>query len=520
LKSPLTGPGTGKSFIGALIAKILHDNTDETILVLTYTNHALDQYLVDLQTIGIPSSSMVRLGGKFNSSTKALSISEQPSTYKMSRSTYNMIEDLKLLSEGYHDALSRKMSRFSKLQFTTRALLEFLELSEDSEFFDAFQIPSMDDGSTYVGRRGKAIAVDYLLKRWSQGKNAGTFSKHAEAEFPEIWAMQHSARDACWKRWCNEIVKEHVSELSNLARKYNDCRAQVEQLFRQKTAHILSEKRIIGCTTTAAAMYTEQIQKASPGIIIVEEAGEILESHVLTAMTSDTKQLVLIGDHKQLRPKISNYSLTVEKGDGYNLNQSLFERLVVAGVPHTTLNKQHRMRPEISTLVRSLTYPELEDAQKTQGRPSLRGFQDSVIFVTHHQPELNAKSLADRRDEGAQSSKENDYEVKMILKCLRYLGQQGYGTDQIVILTPYLGQLYNLVRTLSTDNDPVLNDLDNFELIRAGLISPAGANIAKRKIQISTIGKSIAIFCTSLARSVNTTQIIIRARKVTSSLPP
>ena len=153
MKSPLTGPGTGKSFIGALIAKILHDNTDETILVLTYTNHALDQYLVDLQTIGIPSSSMVRLGGKFNSSTKALSISEQPSTYKMSRSTYNMIEDLKLLSEGYHDALSRKMSRFSKLQFTTRALLEFLELSEDSEFFDAFQIPSMDDGSTYVGRR-------------------------------------------------------------------------------------------------------------------------------------------------------------------------------------------------------------------------------------------------------------------------------------------------------------------------------------------------------------------------------
>jgi len=32
--------GTGKSFIGALIAKVLHDFTEQTILVVTYTNHA------------------------------------------------------------------------------------------------------------------------------------------------------------------------------------------------------------------------------------------------------------------------------------------------------------------------------------------------------------------------------------------------------------------------------------------------------------------------------------------------
>jgi superfamily I DNA and/or RNA helicase len=317
------------------------------------------------------------------------------------------------------------------------------------------------------------------------------FRESAEAEFPHIWAMEHSTRVKFRDRWIKEIVEEQVSEISNLVQKYNECRAEVDRLFREKQAYILSQKRIIGCTTTAAAKYTEEIQKASPGIIIVEEAGEILESHILTAMTSNTKQLVLIGDHKQLRPKISNYSLSVEKGDGFNLNQSLFERLVVAGVPHTTLNRQHRMRPEISMLVRSLTYPELEDAPKTKGRPPLRGFQDSVIFVSHHKPELNANALADRRDEGAKSSKENEYEVGLVLKCVRYLGQQGYGTDQIVILTPYLGQLYHLLRTLSRDNDPILNDLDSFELIRAGLLSPAGANIAKRKIRISTIGKRL-----------------------------
>jgi hypothetical protein len=33
----------------------------------------------------------------------------------------------------------------------------------------------------------------------------------------------------------------------------------------------------------------------------------------------------------------------------------------------------------------------------------------------------------------------------MILKIVRYMAQQGYGTAQQVVLTPYLGQL-NLLR--------------------------------------------------------------------------
>lgn len=262
-------------------------------------------------------------------------------------------------------------------------------------------------------------------------------------------------------------------------------------------------------TDLLQAMYVEEIQKISPDIVIVEEAGEILESHILTAMSLRTKQLVLIGDHKQLRPKISNYSLTIEKGDGYNLNQSLFERLVMAGVPHITLNRQHRMRPNISKFVRSLTYPELEDAPKTCDRLPLRGIQNNVIFVSHDKPELNAAQIADRRDEGAKSSKENQYEVDMVIKCVRYLGQQGYGTDQIVVLTPYLGQLYRLKSTLSAENDPVLNDLDSFELIRAGLLTPAAANVSKRKIRISTIGKPFFHFCLGISVLARSSLMII-----------
>jgi hypothetical protein len=68
----------------------------------------------------------------------------------------------------------------------------------------------------------------------------------------------------------------------------------------------------------------------------------------------------------------------------------------------------------------------------------------------------------------------------MILKILRYLGQQGYGTDKIVILTPYLGQLRALQLALKATVDPVLNDLDSADLVRAGLVTPAAANVSKQ----------------------------------------
>ena len=77
--------------------------------------------------------------------------------------------------------------------------------------------------------------------------------------------------------------------------------------------------------------------------------------------------------------------------------------------------------------------------------------------------------------------------MELVLKIVRYLGQQGYGADQLVILTPYLGQLRALQLAMK-DNDPLLNDLDSFDLIRAGLFSPPSANHTRTPIRLATIG--------------------------------
>ena len=185
---------------------------------------------------------------------------------------------------------------------------------------------------------------------------------------------------------------------------------------------------------------------------------------------------------------MNNYTLTVEKGDGYDLNRSLFERLVLRGFPHVALSAQHRMRPEISAFIRALTYPGLTDAPKTQNRDNIRGLQKNVIFLDHSHPEDDDKRISDRSDGGSPSSKQNSFEVKMVLRIVRYLAQQGYGSDSIVILTPYLGQLSMLRDALKNETDPILNDLDSSDLSRAGLLQDANPKKKNTRIRLATIG--------------------------------
>lgn len=307
--------------------------------------------------------------------------------------------------------------------------------------------------------------------------------------------------------------------MQTLVEIYDGVQDRLEKVWNEKSLAGLNSKWIIGCTTTEAAMYAQDFRQAAPSIVLLEEAGEILESHVLTAVGSDTKKLVLIGDHQQLGPKINNYALSVEKGEGYDLNRSLFERMVLAGYPHRILAKQHRMCPEISSLVEHLTYPGLLDDPKTLNRTPLRGLQDRVIFLDHRQLEGKFMEVTDRGDEDAKGNKRNMFEVEMVLKIVKYLGQQGYGADKLVVLTPYLGQLHLLRDSLRKETDPVLNDLDSYDLVRNGLLSQAGANHNKRLIRFSTIGES-----SSEEKGSNTwltcaskSQTTIKAKKATSS---
>ncbi|KAL8678753.1 MAG: hypothetical protein Q9186_004904 [Xanthomendoza sp. 1 TL-2023] len=502
-------PGTGKSFIGALTAKIIHQFTKKTILVVCFTNHALDQFLEDLLDVGIPEYTMLRLGniGKATQRLKSLGLHERATSVKLSKAAWSAIQGLKASTNHLAVRLSRTFERFMRTSVSKADLMDYLEfLSDDIKYFEAFTVPRSEDGSRMIGRRGKSINSLYLIDQWCSGRNRGILSSsHMTAEASQAWALPTRTRQTLIDNWSMAILEERVTELCSIAVEYDKTQRQLDETFKTRNVAVIQSKRVIGCTTTAAAKYAHELRAASRDVLLVEEAGEIFESHVLTALGDTTTQLILIGDHKQLRPKAANYELTVEKGEGYDLNRSLFERLVLKGFPHQVLTQQHRMRPEISSLVRSLTYPDLLDAPKTKGRPSLRGFRDNLIFVDHRHAEDDLQEKANWKDMTSLSSKQNKFEAEMVLKCVKYLAQQGYGSDNIVVLTPYVGQLRLLQQVLSTENDPVLNDLDTADLVRAGLVVPSTNKQPRRKLRLACIdnyqGEESDIVIVTLTRS-------------------
>lgn len=485
-------PGTGKSFIGAQIAKFLYQSSESRILVITYTNHALDQFLKDLIKTEIPEFAIVRLGSrsKCTDATRPLILYDQKHKYRRPKSAWDLInlakEELTELSER----LEQSFKEYRNFSLAWPVIEEHLEFSEnDFVFLEALQIPEQDGNWKVAGNKGKGnVKPSYLFNRWMLGQDAGAFRTRLPQRSGFIWTMDKALRHAHVDRWMQEILGKRLDTLQELFRQYKETHEKLETMSKEGDVHTLKNKRIIGCTTTAASKYAGIIRQAAADVVLAEEAGEILESHILTSVSSSVKQLILIGDHKQLRPKVNNYALSVEKGAGFDLNRSLFERLIRQDAPFWTLHKQHRMVPEISRLPREMTYPDLVDGPKTGSRAPLRGVRDRVIFIHHDKLEVEDSDLIDRRDPDAKSSKMNAFEGQMVLKCVRYVAQQGYKTEHMVVLTPYLGQLRLLLDMLKSEHDPILNDLDSFEMIRAGLQTEAGAKVDKKPLRISTIG--------------------------------
>lgn len=143
-------------------------------------------------------------------------------------------------------------------------------------------------------------------------------------------------------------------------------------------ARVLREASVIGMTITGAAIHAELISKipsiyvlisaqffrsfadrVAPKTIIVEEAAEIMESQLLAVLPSSARHLIMIGDHKQLRPQVQCDLLRRR----HRLDVSMFERLITGSgehrLPYAQLGYQCRMREEFVQLIRDI-YPELE----------------------------------------------------------------------------------------------------------------------------------------------------------------
>eukprot|EP01050_Picozoa_sp_SAG11_P003357 SAG11_NODE_188_length_13029_cov_3.652514_5_plen_2762_part_00 len=511
-------PGTGKSYVGVQMVKsILMKAQDEgrkvKILCLCYTNHALDSFMEELIDSNIPPTSFVRMGfaKKVSPAIQSRCMSE---LQKQGRGEFDRDEKrtyavLRGEQEKLQSQLAECLSQMthSKLGSTRawwEAVREFLDEEYPLELED-LQLPGTADGFT------STLQPHYLWERWFHGRDRGN-APSVELN-TEIWDLTKDERDALVERWGIERCRDPTEAFRINMEEYTRINKKIACMRDISNTAAVQDIEIIGCTCIYAAKHADQLAVLAPDVLLTEEAGEIFEAQTLAAISSSCKQIIAIGDHMQLRPKAECYELRKESGKGFNVDESMFERLILSGLPLVTLNVQHRMRPEFSRIVRETMYPRLEDAPRTLGRSNVQGIASNLVFLDHrHAEESSQKSDYDNH------TRINQFEVDMVVAITMHLlrqnregdGEVAYDSNSITILTPYLGQLRAIREKLQSIGVVAdLSDLDTFQMRKEfgddALSTTTHRAQTLREVRVATVdnfqGEQSDIMLISLVRS-------------------
>eukprot|EP01132_Coremiostelium_polycephalum_P003571 gene3571-4450_t len=482
-------PGTGKSYLGLQLVKNYLKNYRKSeqmspILVVCYTNHALDQFVSGIipeteKIVRIGSQSRMEEMDRFNINKLKNGISRDYFNLMNHRDevlkqilkllTTNPLipysEFMKLLSDDHEYSFQDKLDLKKWLNS-----IDF-DLTEDGQFI--LELTKKNNEKEVKKSRKELIGniVEYqeedeedeemvleeiyrrnfdldLIKEEIEkvdiGPSLEVLSKKSKnyAQVPNPTTLSLKRRHKQMNYWRLKRIKYCLQLVYTQSEKYRDLSKRMFEVEQNHFARRMRDMNIIGATTSGASRMKNLLERIRPRLVIIEEAAEVLESHVISILPKSVQHLVLIGDHFQLRPNVSVYKLCKEK----NLDISLFERLQKSKMNHVTLEIQRRMMPNISQFIKPI-YSILKDHESLvkrfppDGQPFIRGMRSNVYFLDHRVPE-------DESQNGTKQSKVNRYEAGVIIKLASYLHNQGYNYNQIVILTPYTGQLLKIKKLM------------------------------------------------------------------------
>ena len=492
-------PGTGKTYIGLKIIEAYLQNRsiwdcmkESPILVICYTNHALDQFLEGVQQLTIASKnpSIIRIGGrcknvKLSKCVLQNKVDDFREAQKVSRSLFRGMTDAHIgmtvtknemdcqtlpsrsqqgcsrhsLSQLKHVMLERHFNSFQAMKGTNESkILQWLDPRSASSSYlksrssmkskncidvdDKFQEDSRVTQGEEVELKDKAHVSE--MSSYDSYKVSETKRRRVEkdcvskpmttaemSQINDIFSLSNQKKWQLYNYWEKQLLQIDLGSLGKGMNEYDEWCKKYQKFRKEVEKDVLFGADVIGMTTTGAAKHHHLLQKIHPKIVIFEEAAEIFESHIITSLPPSVQQIILIGDHQQLRPKPNCYDLELK----HNLGVSLFERLVSNGIQYETLEVQHRMRPEVSSLIHPSIYPHLTDHESVNKYESIRGIAENVFLVSHSEREKST-------DGSGSKTHVNEFEADYIVALCHYLLKQGYQPSQITILTMYRGQLF------------------------------------------------------------------------------
>ncbi|CAD8088773.1 unnamed protein product [Paramecium sonneborni] len=266
----------------------------------------------------------------------------------------------------------------------------------------------------------------------------------------KIWEMPQTKRNIISRYIFSQKFQYLFKLLEEEVNIFEDYINKLKQAYIDRDLKYIQSKQIVGVTLSGCAKYAEKLSNLNFNILIVEEAGEVLESNLVAVLSKQISHLILIGDHQQLKPHMECYELELK----FRANISLFERLIKNGLEYVTLKYQRRMKSSFADFIR-LIYSNYHDhaSIQEQNKIHLEGFKSDLLLFNHHHNE-------DQRIHS--SSKQNRFEAQMIIRMVDYMLKNRIQEKQITILTTYIRQALYIQQELRNRAIKV-QSIDNYQ---------------------------------------------------------
>ncbi|KAK8239489.1 P-loop containing nucleoside triphosphate hydrolase protein [Phyllosticta capitalensis] len=495
-------PGTGKTYVSVVALKVLLENMGDgpPIIVACHTNHALDQLLrhvaqfePEFARLGARSKDQeviknrtlyeLRQQERFPNIPGGLKLPAIRQHAELEKEMKEVLEPLAIyneilsprtllqlgiLNERQVDSLENPTKKWVEHGATEddeenanpleRWLGPSSERVERNNELDAFgfdyeevdleweQLREIEaetgvkfDDDEEKGLTGRDFKLGDAIRGKEKDHLDDGQARHLLNEKTDMHRIHKKYRGAVYNYLKRQVKSCVLSKAREIAKKYQDAAIRRVHGYWEEDLFILKKQKIIGMTTTGFSKYRALVSALKPKVVLIEEAAETLEAPVAVTCVPSLEHLILVGDHQQLRP---HCQVKDHEDEPYNLNMSLFERLVKNGVEFDTLRRQRRMISEVRRLLQPIygdliaDHPIVRDLNYRPPVPGMGGINS--FFFTHEWQETRDVSM---------SACNND-EANMIIKFYEYLYLNGIAPENITVLTFYNGQRKLLLQKL------------------------------------------------------------------------
>ncbi len=196
--------------------------------------------------------------------------------------------------------------------------------------------------------------------------------------------------------------------------------------------------------TTCAGVGDSALKGMYFPFVLIDEATQATEPVSLLPIVHHCEQIVLIGDPEQLAPTIPFPTSSAHGPSVHMMAVTLFHRLQSV-LPSFFLEEQHRMHPELAEFPSQAFYNgKLKSAMSTTMRPPL-----NVPWLDQCRPLLFIDIPSHNCERKVGTSFENTAEAEVVVEVVRSLLSYEVSPLEVVVLTPYTGQVQCIRQKLS-----------------------------------------------------------------------